>query len=43
MCEENFAVYGVRKVWRQMLWDGTRIARCSPVLSSTSAPVRRGG
>jgi putative transposase len=26
--EENFAVYGVRKVWRQMLRDGTRVARC---------------
>lgn len=27
--EENFAVYGVRKVWRQMLRDGTRVARCT--------------
>jgi len=27
--EENFGVYGVRKVWRQMLRDGTRVARCT--------------
>lgn len=27
--EENFAVYGVRKVWRQMLRDWTRVARCT--------------
>ena len=27
--EDNFAVYGVRKVWRQMLRDGTRVARCT--------------
>jgi putative transposase len=27
--EENFAVYGVRKVWRQMLRDGIRVARCT--------------
>ena len=26
---ENFGVYGVRKVWRQMLRDGTRVARCT--------------
>ncbi len=29
MFEENFGVYGVRKVWRQMLRDGTTIARCT--------------
>ena len=27
--EENFGVYSVREVWRQMLRDGTRIARCT--------------
>ena len=27
--EENFGVYGVRKVWRQMQWEGLDIARCS--------------
>jgi putative transposase len=27
--EENFGVYGVRKVWRQMLREGTRVARCT--------------
>jgi putative transposase len=27
--EENFAVYGVRKVWRQMRRDGTPVARCT--------------
>jgi putative transposase len=26
---ENFAVYGVRKVWRQMMREGFVIARCS--------------
>jgi transposase InsO family protein len=26
---ENFAVYGVRKVWRQMLREGFSIARCT--------------
>jgi transposase InsO family protein len=27
--EENFRVYGVRKVWRQMLRDGHDVARCT--------------
>ena len=27
--DENFGVYGVRKVWRQMLRDGTQVARCT--------------
>ncbi len=27
--EENFQVYGVRKVWRQLLWEGVRGARCT--------------
>jgi transposase InsO family protein len=27
--EENFGVYGVRKVWRQMLREGIEIARCT--------------
>jgi len=26
---ENFQVYGVRKVWRQLLREGVRIARCT--------------
>ncbi len=26
---ENFAVYGVRKVWRQMLQEGLAVARCT--------------
>ena len=26
---ENFAVYGVRKVWRQMQREGFDIARCT--------------
>jgi transposase InsO family protein len=26
---ENFAVYGVRKVWRQMMREGFSIARCT--------------
>jgi putative transposase len=27
--EENFCVYGVRKVWRQLLRDGIAVARCT--------------
>ena len=27
--EENFRVYGVRKVWRQLLRDGIDVARCT--------------
>jgi putative transposase len=27
--EENFCVYGVRKVWRQLLRDGVTVARCT--------------
>ena len=27
--EENFQVYGVRKVWRQLLWEGIAVARCT--------------
>jgi len=27
--EENFQVYGVRKVWRQLLREGTAVARCT--------------
>jgi putative transposase len=27
--EENFRVYGVRKVWRQLLREGTAVARCT--------------
>lgn len=27
--EENFGVYGVRKVWRQLLRDGIAVARCT--------------
>src|SRR5690606_13801187 len=27
--EENFEVYGARKVWRQLNRDGTRVARCT--------------
>jgi putative transposase len=27
--EENFRVYGVRKVWRQLLREGTVVARCT--------------
>ena len=27
--EENFQVYGVRKVWRQLLREGVQVARCT--------------
>ena len=26
---ENFCVYGIRKVWRQLLREGIRVARCT--------------
>lgn len=29
MFDENFGVYGVRKVWRQMKREGFDIARCT--------------
>ena len=29
MYEENFRVYGVRKVWRQLLREGIAVARCT--------------
>jgi hypothetical protein len=27
--EENFRVYGVRKIWRQLAREGIRVARCT--------------
>lgn len=27
--DENFQVYGVRKVWRQLLREGIQVARCT--------------
>ena len=27
--DENFGVYGVRKVWRQLLREGHQVARCT--------------
>jgi transposase InsO family protein len=27
--DENFTVYGVRKVWRQSLSEGKQVARCT--------------
>ncbi|EPO6325925.1 IS3 family transposase, partial [Escherichia coli] len=27
--DENHQVYGVRKVWRQLLREGIRVARCT--------------
>jgi len=29
VCNENFQVYGVRKVWRQLLREGYEVARCT--------------
>ena len=29
MFEENFRVYGVRKVWRQLRREGFSVARCT--------------
>jgi hypothetical protein len=28
--EENFRVYGVRKIWRQLGCEGVAVARCPP-------------
>ncbi len=38
MFEESVGVYGVRKVWRQMLRDGIRVARCT-----AARPMRQMG
>lgn len=27
--DENFGVYGARKVWRQLIWEGENVARCT--------------
>jgi len=27
--DQNYKVYGVRKVWRQMRWEGFDVARCT--------------
>ena len=29
MYDENYGVYGVRKVWRQLLREGFSVARCT--------------
>ncbi len=39
---ENFAVYGVRKVWRQMMREGFPIARCTVKRLMRLAGVIRG-
>jgi len=36
--EENFRVYGVRKVWRQLLRDGIDVARCTVGLLDEFSP-----
>ncbi|EIH78470.1 hypothetical protein EC40522_2866 [Escherichia coli 4.0522] len=48
--DENHQVYGVRKVWRQLLREGIRVARCTvarlmavmdlPVFSGVKRSVR---
>jgi transposase InsO family protein len=38
--EENFRVYGVRKVWRQMKREGHRIARCTVARLMRSASLQ---
>ena len=45
MYDENHSVYGVRKVWRQLLREGIRVARCPVARLMTVmglAGVRRG-
>lgn len=32
--DENFSVYGVRKVWRQLIREGHDVARCTVVSSA---------
>src|SRR4051812_25296429 len=39
--EENFRVYGVRKVWRQLLREGTAVARCGAP-DARDGPAGRG-
>ena len=42
--EENFGVYGVRKVWRQLHREGVAVARCTVVHRSRFSwtPSRQG-
>ena len=40
--EENFRVYGVRKVWRQLHREGTEVARCTVARLMRAWPSRRG-
>lgn len=45
MYDENHSVYGVRKVWRQLLREGISVARCTVARLMTAmglAGVRRG-
>lgn len=38
--DENFQVYGVRKVWRQMLREGRQLARCTVARLMRSASLQ---
>ena len=40
--EENFYVYGVRKVWRQMKRDGIDVARCTVARLMRNLVLRSG-
>ena len=39
--DEHFAVYGVRKVWRQLRGEGVAVARCTPAPESHRGVARR--
>ena len=39
--EENFRVYGVRKVWRQLLREGIAVARCTGTAARLGARDRK--
>jgi transposase InsO family protein len=41
--EENFQVYGVRKIWRQLGREGVAVARCPPHRMSGARLMREMG
>jgi hypothetical protein len=38
--EENFRVYGIRKVWRQLGREGIAVARCTGAPDADDGPAR---
>ena len=39
--DENYSVYGVRKIWRQLPREGASVARCTIKADEEHGPERR--